>query len=83
MKTGLILEGGGLRGSFSAGVLDVFIREGITFDYACGVSAGAGVLYNFIAGQEGRTKQVFLCPRDHSYYGFIYFCRRGHFMILN
>ncbi|MBO4784770.1 MAG: patatin family protein [Lachnospiraceae bacterium] len=83
MKTGLILEGGGLRGSFSAGVLDVFIREGITFDYACGVSAGAGVLYNFIAGQEGRTKQVFLCPREHSYYGFRELCRSGHFMNLN
>ena len=83
MKTGLILEGGGLRGAFSAGVLDVFIKEGISFDYACGVSAGAGVLYNFISGQEGRSKQVLLCPRDHSYYGFRELCRSGRFMNLN
>lgn len=83
MKTGLILEGGGLRGAFSAGVLDVFIKEGISFDYACGVSAGAGVLYNYISGQEGRSKQVLLCPRDHSYYGFRELFRSGHFMNLN
>ncbi len=82
MKTGLILEGGGLRGAFTAGVLDVYIKEGIKFDYACGVSAGAGVLYNYVAEQEGRSKNVFLCPRDHSYYGFREFFRSGKFMNL-
>lgn len=83
MKTGLILEGGGIRGAFTAGVTDVFIKEGIRFDYACGVSAGAGVLYNYIAGQEKRAKQIFLCPREQSYYGFREAMRSGKFMNLN
>ena len=41
MKCGLILEGGALRGLFTAGVLDVFMEAGISFDGAVGVSAGA------------------------------------------
>ena len=40
-KTGLVLEGGGIRGIFSAGVMDVLMEEGIEFDGAIGVSAGA------------------------------------------
>lgn len=83
MKTGLILEGGGIRGAFTAGVLDVFIKEGINFDYACGVSAGAGVLSNYISGQVGRSREVLLCPRGDSYYGFREFCRSGKYMNLN
>lgn len=83
MKTGLILEGGGLRGAFTAGVLDIFTKEGIEFDYACGVSAGAGVLSNFISRQEGRSREVLLCPRGNSYYGFREFMRSGKFMNLN
>lgn len=42
MKTGLVPEGSVMRGLFSAGVTDVFMEEGITFDGAIGVSAGAG-----------------------------------------
>lgn len=83
MKTGLILEGGGLRGAFSAGVLDVFIKEGIHFDYACGVSAGAGVLCNYISGQESRSLNVLLCPRGESYYGKREFFRSGKYMNLD
>ena len=40
-KTGLVLEGGGMRGIYTAGVLDVFMENGITFDGVIGVSAGA------------------------------------------
>lgn len=80
MKTGLILEGGGVRGAYIAGILDVFIKEGIEFDYACGVSAGAGALFNFISKQEGGLKNVFLCPQEDSYYGFREFLRSGKFM---
>ena len=40
-KTGLVLEGGGMRGIYTAGVLDVFLDEGLTFDGVIGVSAGA------------------------------------------
>ena len=41
MKHGLVLEGGGLRGLFTAGVLDVFMERGVKFDGIIGVSAGA------------------------------------------
>ena len=41
MKKGLILEGGALRGMFTAGVMDVLMENGIEFDGAVGVSAGA------------------------------------------
>ena len=40
-KTGLVLEGGGMRGIYTAGVLDVFMDYGLTFDGVIGVSAGA------------------------------------------
>ena len=38
-KIGLIVEGGGMKCAYSAGILDAFIDENITFDYAIGVSA--------------------------------------------
>ena len=41
MKTGLVLEGGAMRGMFTCGVLDVLMEHGIDFDGAAGVSAGA------------------------------------------
>ena len=41
MKKGLVLEGGGHRGIFTAGILDVFLENDICFDGVIGVSAGA------------------------------------------
>ena len=41
MKRGLVMEGGAMRGLFTAGVIDVFMESGIEFDGAIGVSAGA------------------------------------------
>lgn len=55
MKTGLVLEGGGMRGIYTAGVLDVFMEEGITFDGVIGVSAGAIHGSSFLSGQKGRS----------------------------
>ena len=55
MKTGLILEGGAMRGMFSAGVMDVMMDAGITFDGAIGVSAGAAFGCNYKSGQIGRA----------------------------
>ena len=83
MKFGLVLEGGGLRGAFTAGVLEVFAEEGITFDYGCGVSAGAGTLGNFISNQNIRSKEAVLCSRKDSYYGIREFFRSGKFMNLD
>jgi len=55
MKTGLVLEGGAMRGLFSAGVTDVLMEEGITFDGAIGVSAGAAFGCNVKSSQIGRA----------------------------
>lgn len=55
MKTGLILEGGAMRGMFTAGILDVFMENGIEFDGAVGVSAGAAFGCNLKSRQIGRT----------------------------
>lgn len=55
MKTGLVLEGGAMRGMFTAGVLDVFMDNGISVDSVVGVSAGALFGVNFVSGQRGRA----------------------------
>ena len=55
MTTGLILEGGGMRGLYTAGVLDVFMEQGIEFDHAVGVSAGAAFGVNIKSRQVGRA----------------------------
>lgn len=53
--TGLVLEGGAMRGLFTAGVLDVLMEKGIRFDNVIGVSAGACFGCNYVSGQIGRT----------------------------
>lgn len=55
MKTGLVLEGGGIRGIFTAGILDVLMEEGIEFDGAVGVSAGAAFGSNYKSRQSRRA----------------------------
>lgn len=55
MKTGLVLEGGAMRGLFSAGVMDVLMEHQIAFDGAIGVSAGAAFGCNYKSRQPGRV----------------------------
>ncbi len=55
MKTGLVLEGGGMRGMFTAGVLDVFMKNGISLEATVGVSAGAAFGCNYKSRQIGRA----------------------------
>ena len=55
MKTGLVLEGGAMRGMFTAGVLDVLMEHNIQLDGAVGVSAGAVFGCNYKSHQIGRT----------------------------
>lgn len=55
MKKGLVLEGGAMRGLFTAGVLDVMLEHNIEFDGAVGVSAGACFGCNYKSKQIGRT----------------------------
>ena len=68
MKKGLILEGGGMRGLFTAGVLDVFMKEGITLDGAVGVSAGAAFGCNYKSRQIGRALRYNLRYRNDKRY---------------
>ena len=55
MRVGLVLEGGAMRGMYSAGVLDVFIEQGVHVDGIVGVSAGACFGCNLFSGQKGRV----------------------------
>lgn len=55
MKKGLVMEGGALRGMFTAGVIDVMMENGIEFDGAIGVSAGAAFGCNYKSRQIGRA----------------------------
>lgn len=55
MKTGLVLEGGAMRGMYTAGVLDVLMEQGIQTGGVVGVSAGAAFGCNYISHQIGRT----------------------------
>lgn len=55
MKYGLVLEGGAMRGMYTAGALDVFMDEDIRFDGVIGVSAGAVFGANYLSRQRGRV----------------------------
>ncbi|HIW50808.1 MAG TPA: patatin family protein [Candidatus Blautia intestinavium] len=55
MNTGLVLEGGAMRGIYTAGVLDVFMEYRLHFDGVIGVSAGALHGCSFVSGQKGRS----------------------------
>ena len=53
-KVGLVLEGGGMRGVFTCGVLDYMMDHGVEFPYAVGVSAGACNGLSYMSRQRGR-----------------------------
>lgn len=55
MKTGLLLEGGAMRGLYTAGILDIFMEKGIKIDGIIGVSAGALFGMNYKSKQIGRV----------------------------
>lgn len=55
MSVGLVLEGGAMRGLYTAGVLDVFLDSGIKADVAVGTSAGVLFGVNYASGQRGRA----------------------------
>ena len=68
MKKGLVLEGGGLRALFSAGVIDVMMENQITFDGMIGVSAGATFGSNYKSGQIGRALRYNIALKDDPRY---------------
>ena len=71
--TALVLEGGGLRGVFTCGVLDCFMDHGIRFPFTVGVSAGACNGLSYMSGQRGRAKKSNIDLMDeHHYVGLRY-----------
>ena len=77
-RTGLVLEGGGMRGIYTAGVLDVFMENGIGFDEVMGVSAGAVHGCSLVSGQMGRSIRYYkkYC-RDKRFMSWQNFFRTG------
>jgi predicted patatin/cPLA2 family phospholipase len=68
---GLVLEGGGMRATYTAGVLDAFLDEGIALPYVIGVSAGANAGADYVAGQRERNYRVFVeFATDRRYAGY-------------
>ena len=57
-EAGLVLEGGGMRGLYTAGVLDFFIEKKLAFSSCYGVSAGACHLASYMSGQRGRAYRI-------------------------
>ena len=67
-QAGLVLEGGGMKGLYTAGVLDFFLDKGIVFSSVYGVSAGACNMCSYLSGQRGRALAVnidYLDRRDY------------------
>lgn len=79
MKKGLILEGGAMRGLFTAGVMDVMMENGIQYDGLIGVSAGAAFGCNYKSGQRGRVLNynTRFC-RDKRYSGLTSLIKTGN-----
>lgn len=79
--TGLILEGGGMRGVFTSGVLDNLMDRGIRFPYAIGVSAGACNGLSFMSGQRGRAKYSNIdLLEKYNYIGMKHLLTKGNIM---
>ncbi|EKN65586.1 Serine protease [Neobacillus bataviensis LMG 21833] len=57
-QVGLVLEGGGMRGVYTAGILECFLEEDLFFPYVIGVSAGACNAASYLSKQKGRNKTV-------------------------
>lgn len=58
MKTGLVLEGGGMRGLYTNGVIDAMLEHDVHFDYVIGVSAGACAGVSYVSEQKGRNYRI-------------------------
>lgn len=80
-STALVLEGGGLRGVFTCGVLDCFMDHGIRFPFTVGVSAGACNGLSYMSGQRGRARSSNIdLMEKHRYVGYRYLLTQGCIM---
>ena len=78
-KVGIVLEGGAMRGMYTAGVLDAFMDLGIHADLMVGVSAGALFGVNFLSNQKGRAiRYNKRFNRDRNYLGIRPFLKEGN-----
>lgn len=79
MKVGLVLEGGGMRGIYTCGVLDVMIEKGFEPDVLCGTSAGALFGINLPSKQRGRAfRYNYKYCQDPNYVSLLSLLRTGN-----
>ena len=78
-KAGLILEGGGMRGSYTAGVLDAFLDLGIHMEDIIGVSAGAANAISYVSEQHGRNLTIYNTCINRKYLSAWNFFTTGSF----
>ena len=80
-RSGLILEGGGMRGVLTCGVLDNFMDRGIRFPYTIGVSAGACNGLSYMSGQRGRARYSNIdLLEKYNYIGLKYLLKKRNIM---
>lgn len=80
-NSGLVLEGGGMRGVFTCGVLDNLMDRGIEFPYTIGVSAGACNGLSYMSHQRGRAKFSNIdLLESYRYIGIGHLLRTGNIM---
>jgi len=79
-KCALVLEGGGMRGAFTAGIIDYFLRNEIYFEHVIGVSAGANNGANYTSRQRLRNKKIFTdLVEDERYMGVKNLIKEGNY----
>ncbi len=79
MKRALVLEGGAMKGMYTAGVLDRFMEDGERFDAVIGVSAGALFGINYLSNQKGRViRYNKKYNSDRNYMGLLPLVRTGN-----
>jgi len=77
-RTGLLLEGGGMRGVYTAGVLDCWMDRGLYYPYIIGISSGSWIATSYMSGQRGRSRTCMIdYARDRRAYSYGNWLRRG------
>lgn len=83
-SVGLVLEGGGMRGLYTCGVLEYFMDKNLYFNYIIGVSAGACNAASYISKQKGRNEKVNIhFVRDKRYMSFRNMIKERSFFGMN
>lgn len=78
-NTGVILEGGGFRAIFVAGVLEAFLQHHLSFPYMIGVSAGTAYGVSYVTGQQERNRQINRYINDPRYCGIRHLMKNGNY----